>query len=82
MQEADTFLGEGTERFLSLVHLTQISPREQRDKHGLHWEPQKKILVCMKDVKLSWLSKEDFQQEESMEQIFWKNVQNPLGCGK
>lgn len=50
MQEADTFLGEGTERFLSLVHLTQTSPREQRDKHGLHWEPQKKILVCMKDM--------------------------------
>lgn len=36
MQEFDTFLGEGTERFLSVVQFTQIPPRALSDKHGCH----------------------------------------------
>lgn len=56
MQESDTFLGEGTEIFLSLVQFTQIPPRALSDEHGFHQELQKEIAVCIKDI-LSWLLK-------------------------
>jgi len=41
-----------------------------------------KFMFAQKTREVELVVKGGLQQEESMEQIFWKDVQKPLHCGK